>query len=457
MGGPTTAATGSLYVYLLIAMSQAIGDIILGAKILGILIHCVLILTVFMFARKYFSNLVALLSCMLVAFNGFLVREALAGLETELFAILIIVALHFYVKGREKTGFPWFAIPVGMSYYARPEAAIFAGAILLDQIILIMRRRSSGLLRRVVEYCLVFALIILPIVAYNYSVSGWPFPSSSREKWLFHQMQLVPLSEKIVKMSDELFRYFLGYQVPLLLFVILAKPKRQFTRVVILSVTGILTLYLFTLAWVGFWGRYMNFTIPFIAMYASDGFQNLCEARLRNSVSMKYLRLPKYGPAMLFLLLIIGSSAVATLDIRKTYSDDTNWVDNNLRVVALWIREWTPENITIVGHDAGLIAWECKPRKFIDFTGLAQPEAMPYVLNDSIFEYIVKKRPDYLVMYKSWDTLAHILSKNPEMFEQILVAPQTDYTLYKIHWDKLHIAYAERAELRESTFNYTSG
>ena len=141
--------------------------------------------------------------------------------------------------------------------------------------------------------------------------------------------------------------------------------------------------------------------------------------------------------ALLAILSLPGWATVCARGVANT---------NDLNVASgKWLDTYLPVEATIAVNDIGAIGYFAGRRRIYDLMGLVEPEILPYRLRgeEGIWEYVAKKRPDYIAVFDTWFPS---LVKRTELFEPVRTFHADNYILwgyhtlsvYRAHWDKIN-------------------
>ncbi len=165
-GEQIIGTTTPLYT-LILAVLRVIGFSIPGAsQVIGFSSSLATIYLIFLLGRKLDSPFVGLLAALLVALNWWSIIFAMGGMETPLYALLIVAALYSYDPERPTAGIILAALCVWM----RLDGAIVGAALL----------GSAALSRRRIPWrqAALYALLIMPWFVFSLLYTGSVFPHS---------------------------------------------------------------------------------------------------------------------------------------------------------------------------------------------------------------------------------------------------------------------------------------
>ena len=120
-----------------------------------------------------------------------------------------------------------------------------------------------------------------------------------------------------------------------------------------------------------------------------------------------------------------GEMSFANLNF--TYSGSNGQVET--------ISDWDKLQDLVNTHDIGVIGY-FSGHPVIDLVGLFNPDVVKYHEGRRLREYIDKTKPDYIVLFGSWEFAFLHIGLNPFIFETIHEFPggSEPYILYRTHF-----------------------
>lgn len=220
-------------------------DFILVSRLTGLLCGAGIIVLTFVLARRLFEEKdrwLALLPTYLVATNPALAYWSPAGLETAVFALLVLACLYcFVIRSR------WLVLPIVLAVWVRPEGALVAGLLMLVEAII--ERRWPKYTARMVGLAF---LLSLPFVGFKMLYYGSIFPNPFFAKTGWHLDYLTNGLDYVGKFFADCGFYGLGLLVPLLFWKRLSVSFRAvylfvalYTAYVVLVGGDVLKVYRF--------------------------------------------------------------------------------------------------------------------------------------------------------------------------------------------------------------------
>ncbi len=131
------------------------------------------------------NRMVAILAALTWLFNYNVAGVAMCGLETALFAFFLAATVYFYLpRRRDLRASQSISVGalIGLTALSRFDGALLGVALAADQFFyaLLRKERPGRIAERVIPMSLVGAAMMLPWIAWSYSVSGVVLPNSHR-------------------------------------------------------------------------------------------------------------------------------------------------------------------------------------------------------------------------------------------------------------------------------------
>ena len=323
-----------------------------------------------------------------------LVWSAVSGMEILLFIFLSLLLLErFYARERA-----WLVgLLAGLLTLTRPEGIVLAALISLG---MAFDRDTQSTIRNTqyvvrTAYCVsVLVLVVLPYLAFNWMVSGAPFPNTFYAKSAEYA-ELFARAPFVVRWLELLLVPFVGAQIlllPGLVYSVIALARARAWRALI-PVAWILLLpmlYALRLPVAYQHGRYEMPIIPFIVVYGIWG-TSLLLARIKNFVVRATWTLATVATLIAFWLL--GAAQYAT---------DVAIIDCEMVQTARWVAMHAREDTVIAAHDIGALGY-FYPRPFIDLAGLVSPEVIPFIRDENrLREYLFSRQATWVIVFPGW-------------------------------------------------------
>jgi hypothetical protein len=394
-GQPSAGSTSPLWTILLSPGYLLPVDFRAWTLFLGIgLLGASALVTAYLAHRLFPRVLLPFYFCLFTLFEWHLVWSAVSGMEILLFIFLSLLLLErFYARERA-----WLiGLLAGLLTLTRPEGLVLAALISLgmafDRDTQSTIRNTQYVLRT--AYCVsVLVLVVLPYLAFNWMVSGAPFPNTFYAKSAEYA-ELFARAPFVVRWLELLLVPFVGAQIlllPGLIYGVIALARERAWRALIPVAWMLLLpmLYALRLPVAYQHGRYEMPIIPFIVVYGIWGTRALL-ARIKNFVVRATWMLATAATLIAFWLL----GAVQ-------YATDVAIIDCEMVQTARWVAMHAREETIIAAHDIGALGY-FYPRSFIDLAGLVSPEVIPFIRDENrLREYLFSRQATWVIVFPGW-------------------------------------------------------
>ncbi len=380
-GEHVAGASGPLYVYLLALLYTLLHDIVLPAKILGIVCLAVSGIIVYRTVRRALpgSSYSPLVAGILVASSPSLLWGAVSGLELPEYLLLACLGIYFYIGGRWTLAMVCWSLGV----WLRPDG------LLLVTLGLVVRPKIS--LRNSVGPVSVTALIVAAYLVFNQIVGGWLLPNSVRigEKsggnLLANQWNMLSQVADLWGVAQR--PGHSGSHSPLLVAGMVVGSVLMFRKWP--ALVAYLVLFPMTLAlyrpYGGQFARYLVYAVPFGVILAVVGF----EWASRRAFGRQYV----WGVAVMGALCLSWQ----VYDGRKVGTSH-GWNVQNIngmqRYIAEATRRATSPGDTVAVNDVGAMGY-FSGCYVVDLVGLVSPKM-------GFPEYLRRFRPKYMIIFPDW-------------------------------------------------------
>ncbi len=393
-GQPSAGSTSPLWTILLSPGYLLPVDFRAWTLFLGIgLLGASALVTAYLAHRLFPRVLLPFYFCLFTLFEWHLVWSAVSGMEILLFIFLSLLLLErFYARERA-----WLVgLLAGLLTLTRPEGLVLAALVGLGMISDCTSHvsRLTYHVLRVVCFAGAFALVVMPYLAFNWMVSGAPFPNTFYAKSAEYA-ELFARAPFVVRWLELLLVPFVGAQIlllPGLIYGISALARERAWRA-LMPVAWMLLLpmlYALRLPVAYQHGRYEMPIIPFIVVYGIWGTSALL-ARIKNFVVRTTWMLATAATLIAFWLL----GAVQ-------YATDVAIIDCEMVQTARWVAMHAREETIIAAHDIGALGY-FYPRSFIDLAGLVSPEVIPFIRDENrLREYLFSQQATWVIVFPGW-------------------------------------------------------
>lgn len=341
-----------------------------------------------------------MLIAIFLLFEWHLVWAAVSGMETLLFgwlATVVLVRLFGLTQSNRLQSKYWWISGslVGMASLTRPEGI----TLLVPFAIAGMIYPSEGKERvmAVAKMGLAFGTVFLPLLLFNFNLSGNYWPNTFYAK----QAEYAALLEQsfISRMIGELSLPLVGAGaliLPGFLYLMYRASKERNWAILLAGswAIGFLALYAMRLPVIFQHGRY---AIPVMPIYFILSLIGLAQWLQLNSRAFW----TRVG-SRVWLLSIVFVQLVFWVMGARTYAQDVAFIENEMVTTANWLIENTASNAVVAAHDIGALGYFAE-RPLIDLAGLISPEVIPFIRDeDRIAQYLNQQGAEYLVGFPDW-------------------------------------------------------
>jgi hypothetical protein len=456
-GGPAlSASTAPLYTFLLVPFFLVLRNEYVLSYILGSLMHLAGGVAFFRILRRLFpeARWARLLGLCGYALSWHLIYAAASGMETSGFIALLLFALDAHLESR--TAPTWrLGLLLGLAVWVRPEAAIFAGVLLIDVVLARLlpgeghgAAANTGHLGLPWKAMLLFAALGGSYLAFNYTLSGHPLPTT-----FYAKAALFCGPGERPRFIAASYTYFTDSEVVWLFYpalfgagaVLCALARGRADRLLpgLLWIGALWLAYTINIPLLFREGRYLTPTLPFLLLLAVEGLGTLVERReapargglivgaLLSLISLGGLLVPALRPqwaglpvlvlvAALFawhkldrrsprlrqiavLLVVAAALAYHAAGRARFFAALCDYHARRHVLVAVELCSRTTSEAVIAAHDVGALGYYC-PRRLVDFGGLVTPEAIPLLRrhDSAALAELILDQADYAVFLDSW-------------------------------------------------------
>lgn len=331
---------------------------------------------------------------LLVVLEWHLVWAAVSGMEIPALALVIVLVLWSLDAGQVNDLLIGLLIGCGM--WIRPDAV----TLLLPSGWHILLRKGGtigGALRRFLRLGFGFALLVVPYLAFNYSLSGewWPstFYAKQAEYAVFRQLSY-PL-----RWLRQLGLPMVGLGAVLapgvLIEVAESIQAREWRRLApFLWVLAFLGVYALRLPVTYQHGRYAMPVMPVWIVLGGGGM-------------LRWLR-PRAAAISRRVLSRAWPMAVLTVGVAfwfsggQAYAQDVAIIETEMVATARWIAQNVPSQSLVAAHDIGALGYFSSAR-LLDLAGLVSPEVVPFIRDEhELAVYLEREKAAYLMTFPKW-------------------------------------------------------
>lgn len=316
---------------------------------------------------------------------------ALSGMEITLSTFLTLAFFYMIKRGARPA---WVGALTGIAFLVRPESVLLAG-IYAARPVLRGSRDWRRIAARVGAFSLVFAIVIAPLLSFNFVHSGKLLPNTVTAKYLrFGYPWSVQRSAGFVFEVAEFF--FLGPFLLLAPFFLSTtyqvwRDKREELFYPLAWCVGLVGLYAIALPVIYHHGRYLMVLIPWVAIFGIEGLFVAVE-RFRGIPS--FWRVYKVCLFAMVIVLWINHAA--------TYALQVELLKQSHMRIASWINANTSTRAVIATHDIGILGYMTE-REIVDLAALITPEVIPILLDQQkLAEFSMDRDVDYFVLFSGY-------------------------------------------------------
>ncbi|MDP8224962.1 MAG: hypothetical protein P9L99_16500 [Candidatus Lernaella stagnicola] len=453
---PLAGITSPLHVLLVGLLGKLIG-VIWADRLLGLLAFFAVIAGTYRWIRKLDGSVpAALLGGAAITLGGPMAFGALNGLETNLFAALVVWTL-ILVEGSEVSPRRTVGIGalLGLSVLTRPEGYFLVAAILGVLAVRALLLRDWRRLAWVVAAGVVAAVVISPYWLANYKLVGHIMPVTvSAKKHFFAAACMPPLARLgLVATSPILLLGVFLLFLPLFLWA--GAWWRRVSPALFIGLFYAAYLVEFPGALTHYWGRYQHPLLPVVF-----GGMALGADRLLNRWHDAESNRPRKIVLVLLIpfLLIVGLGGSLQRGVYRN-AIATASEGGYLMNVVQWLQENTKPDEVVAAHDIGLVTF-FSGRKVLDLVGLSDPEVAAVYADtpppcrghgeraQALYSLLRKRRPAVIYFHPEWNekymriiktdngrflSRAHTMQKTMGKADRSFIVHT--YHFYRANWD----------------------
>jgi hypothetical protein len=396
-GQPTAGSTSPLWTLFLSGAYIFHIQPLLWSYFLGSLFFictCTIVISIISRSHQLEKKRLIVLLFTLIPFEWHLVWAAASGMETIVFTFLVILVLYLLLYKKNQIFI--IGIIIGLAVWVRPEGFTLigpAGVMVIYQ----NYKAPKILLLNLTKLIGSLAIITLPYLYFNYSISGYIWPNTLLAKQVEYQSDLLanPLILFIrlfgvILVGSNLF--FLPGFIYNLLLVLRAKNMIQISMY--LWLFGFILLYSIKLPVTYQHGRYLIPIIPVFLCLSIPGLFKLVENISSRRIGWVF------GQAWLLSSIFISFGFYFLGG--RAYSSDVAIIETEMVEPSRWIKNNTSPNAIIAAHDIGALGY-FSDRFVLDLAGLINKDVVPIVTNPGeLTKYLKESDSDYLMIFPNW-------------------------------------------------------
>jgi hypothetical protein len=341
----------------------------------------------------------ALLGGFVLVLEWHLVWASVSGMETLLFAFVILLTLIWILKSSQ-TDMEWMLIGflIGVSVWIRPDGITLLGPAGLALAVGNPTQRQNKIkqgLFLIVGFTIPFILYLI----FNQVTSGSIWPNTFYAKQAeYAELRDLPLINRLAK---QFLAPLPGVGIILLpgFIITFSKAIRNRNWAVLSTIfwfIGYLVIYAIRLPVTYQHGRYVIPAMPIFFLLGISGttawiVTHYHDQRMVARVLAKVWMISSISIIWLFWILGV-----------KAYAEDIAIIESEMVTTAHWIRDNTPPNALIAAHDIGALGYFSE-RNIVDLAGLISPDVIPFIRDeDRLKDYLDAQNVDYLMTFPAW-------------------------------------------------------
>lgn len=416
-GQPSTGSTSVLWTPLLVPGHLLPLNPVIWAYVVGLLAYTLTVLGAARLLPNPTDQRLPLLAGLAVSLEWHLIWASGTGMDTPLMACLVMWFWVWVLRhDPAEVDFSWrngalLGLFGGVLMLARPEgllALAVAGLWGLSRPGAIPKRLLWGAAAGAG-----FALILVPLITWNISIAGDPWPSTFYAK----QAEYAILWERPLplRFAEQLVGVATGPLLIVLPGVVIhavnALRQRQF--ITLLPLVWVLLhwlAYAFRLPVIYQNARYAIPTIPILVVLGVAGLLQAVRPNARQASRRLLSRL-------WLTFAVLGFAGSALVWAPSFHGRNVSFINNDMVTTARWLAEHRQPGDLVAAHDIGALGYFA-PGPLLDMAGLISPEVVPFITDpDRLAEFVVSNEADYMVVFPGWSSAYTQLVADPRFCE----------------------------------------
>jgi arabinofuranosyltransferase len=447
----TAGSTSPIYTVILAAGFLVTKNEMWLSYILGILFFSLAVFYFYRLSEDTFpkENWLAIGAALIFVLDKWLNLISVTGMETTMYIFMLVACLYYYRKRRAVP----FAIMLGLTFWARPDAVAFIGALAVDYMLLLYMKQKSpknnddtpvftrqGLIKIGAISGGIFALYFLM----NLMISGSLLPNTYGAKISYYSAEFRSRTDFL---KVEVWEYFTESAYLLLIIPFFAAVIKIFSdlfkfrynknTIAVVFIFALIFIYWYQLPYAHRFGRYLMPVFPFYILLFVYGSRQLFTWFSGFTSDKKLIN----GLNITLIAATVIYFASVYYKHKDVYQDQSRHIYIRQVEAAKWLKNNTPEGSVIATHDVGAVAFY-SDRKIVDVVGLINPEFIPK-LNSKEFvgfvqQQMKKQNVSYVAFLKEWFQVVN----QPQLFS----AGENNFEImeiYKYSPDSTHILSSE--------------
>jgi len=326
---------------------------------------------------------------MLIAAEWHMLWAAASGMETALYAAVVVVLLAALVDASRN--YAALGLLTGLSVWLRPDGLTLIGPVLL---VLLLGQESHGSrMRALASYCLCCGCLLVPYLVFNLALAGTPMPNTFYAKQAeYAAWQARPL---LSRLGIGLAQLSIGPMVllwPGLIMSAIRSVSRRHLGVAAALAWCIAygVLYLSRLPAYQH-GRYL---MPIMPVLMIVGLLGLARFALVPRVRGRRWLVARAW-ALATSLVGIGFVFLGA----RSYAADVSVIETEMVDTAMWVAEHLPPGSVVAAHDIGALGY-FDQHPLVDLAGLVSPEVVTFIRDEARLAKLLDEREvRYLIAF----------------------------------------------------------
>lgn len=373
-----------------------------------------------------------------------------SGMETTMYIFFLIAGFYFY---KQRKAVP-FAILFALTFWTRPDAVAFYGAIIIDYIIVSYFAKTDKSLQLfskndLMKIAGVAGGILILYFIMNLVLSGSLLPNTYNAKLTYYSPEFRSRGDFF---KLEVWDYFTSgaygimmigflFSTLKLVYDLIKKTYNQNTGYILFCFM-LVFVYWYKLPYAHRFGRYLMPIIPFLILVSMRGFRDISQIIASSFNSRSFAN----GFFIIIIAVTLVISAMNYNENKETYAYECKYIYDRQVKAALWIKDNTNEGDVIATHDVGAIGYYTN-RKIVDVAGLITPELITKLhdrnYNVIMSDFMKQNSVDYLVFLQEW---YRVVNQTPLFTTQDSLPPEV-MEIYKYKPDTTVILTSESRSL----------
>ena len=329
----------------------------------------------------------------LLALEWHLVWAAGSGMETLLFALIVLISLVYMM--REGVSWLKLGLLVGLSAWVRPDGVTLLGPALL----LALLREPDWGARLKASSLLVLGVgcLFVPYLLFNRTLVGawWPNTFFAKQaEYAAHRQ--APIWERLAWEASLPLVGAGTLLLPGFAFLVWKKLRERDWNVLAGAAwfVGYLILYAWRLPVTYQHGRYIIPAMPVFFVWGLAGMAAL--AQPASTVLWRRVLSKAWIFSTALALVIFWLSGL------RAFAQDVAVIESEMVDTARWISANTEPDALVAAHDIGALGY-FGDRRLLDLAGLVSPEVIPFIRDEALLaRFLDDQEADVLVTFPGW-------------------------------------------------------